>query len=76
MPKINRFHPKNNEIISLNNLAVECYNNKELEKAQNICLKIYKLDPEPDMLRQHIDLGIQNMRFHMILSEIYYKSAN
>ncbi len=76
MPKVNRFHPKNNEIIALNNLAVEYYNNKELEKAQNVCLKIYKLDPKPDILRQHIDLGIQNMRFHMILSEIYYKNGN
>ncbi len=76
MHKTERYHPNIKEIISLNDLAVEHYNKKEFHKAQKACMKILELDPAPDILRQSIDLGIEHMRYHMILGEIYYKNGN
>ncbi len=72
MSKSNRYHPNIKEIISLNKLAQECYDNDDLQKAYNICMEIYELEPAPDILRQSVDLGTQHMRYHMILGEICY----
>ena len=72
MSKSNRNHPNIKKIISLNKLAQECYDNDDLQKAYNICMKIYELEPAPDILRQSVDLGTRHMRYHMILGEICY----
>jgi tetratricopeptide (TPR) repeat protein len=76
MSKSNRYHPNTKEIISLNDLAVAYYDNKEFQKAHKACMKIYELEPSPDILRQSIDLGTQHMRYHMILGETYYRNGN
>jgi len=76
MSKSNRYHPNIKEIIALNDLAVEYYDSKDFQKAYNTCIKIYELEPAPNILRQNVDLGIQHMRYHMILGEIYYRNGN
>ena len=76
MSKSNRYHPNIKEIISLNDLAVEYYDNKEFQKAHKACMKIYELEPAPDILRQSVDLGTHHMRYHMILGETYYRNGN
>ena len=76
MSKANRNHPNIKEIKSLNDLAVEYYENKEFQKAHKVCIKIYELEPAPDILRQSVDLGTHHMRYHMILGETYYRNGN
>lgn len=76
MLKSNRYHPNIKEIISLNNLAVKYHKGKNIQKSFEACRKIYELEPAPDILKQSIDLGIEHMRYHMILGEIYYKKGN
>jgi tetratricopeptide (TPR) repeat protein len=76
MLKSNRYHPNIKEIISLNNLAVECHKEDNLQQAYKACMKIYELDPAPDLLKQSINLGLKHMRYHLILGEIYYKNGN
>ncbi len=76
MLKSNRYHTNINELISLNNLAVKYYKEKNIQKAYKVCRKIYELEPAPDILKQSINLGIEHMRHHMILGEIYYKNGN
>src|SRR3972149_7214051 len=76
MLKSNRYHPNIKEIISLNDLAVNYYKEKNMQKAYKVCREIYELEPAPDILKQSIDLGIEHMRYHMILGEIYYKKGN
>ena len=76
MLKSNRYHPNIKEIISLNNLAVEYHKENNLQQAYKVCMKIYELDPAPDLLKQSIDLGLKHMRYHLILGEIYYKNGN
>jgi len=72
MSQSNRYHPNIKKIISLNKLAEEYYDNDDLQKAYNVCMKIYELEPAPDILRQSVDLGTQHMRYHVILGEICY----
>ncbi len=72
MSKTNRYHPNIKKIISLNKLAVEYYDDNDLQEAYNTCMKIYELEPAPDILRQSVDLGTHHMRYHMILGEICY----
>ncbi|MBC8552402.1 MAG: protein kinase [Candidatus Brocadiales bacterium] len=76
MSKSNRYHPNIKEIIALNDLAVEYYENKDFQKAHKACVKIYELEPAPDILRQSVDLGTHHMRYHMILGETYYRNGN
>lgn len=76
MLKSNRYHPNIKEIISLNNLAVKYHKENNLQQAYKACMKIYELDPAPDLLKQSIDLGLEHMRYHMILGEIYFKNGN
>ena len=72
MSKSNRNYPNIKEIISLNKLAEEYYDEDDLQKAYKVCMKIYELEPAPDILRQSVDLGTRHMRYHMILGEICY----
>ena len=72
MSQSNRYHPNIKKIISLNKLAEEYYDNDDLQKAYKACMKIYELEPAPDILRQSVDLGTQHMRYHVILGEICY----
>ena len=76
MLKSNRYHPNIKEIISLNDLAVKYYKEKNIQKAYKVCREIYELEPAPDILKQSVDLGIEHMRYHMILGETYYKKGN
>ncbi len=76
MSKTDRYHHDIKKIISLNKLAVEYYDDNDLEKAYNTCMKIYELEPAPDILRQRVDLGTHHMRYHMILGEICYINGN
>ena len=76
MLKSNSYHTNINELISLNNLAVKYYKEKNIQKAYKVCRKIYELEPAPDILKQSINLGIKHMRHHMILAKIYYKNGN
>ncbi len=76
MSKSIRYHPNLKEIISLNDLAVKYYDNKEFQKAHKTCVKIYELEPAPDILRQSVDLGTHHMRYHLILGETYYRNGN
>jgi len=76
MLKSNRYHPNIKEIISLNDLAVKYHEEKNIQEAYKVCRKIYELEPVPDILKQSIDLGIEHMRYHMILGETYYKKGN
>ncbi len=62
MSKSNQYRPNMKEVISLNDLAVEYYDNKEFQKAHKTCVKIYELEHAPDILRQSVDLGKHNMR--------------
>lgn len=72
MSQSNRYHPNIKKIISLNKLAEEYYDNDDLQKAYKACMKIYELEPAPDILRQSVDLGTEHMRYHVILGEICY----
>lgn len=76
MLKSNRYHTNIKEIISLNNLAVKYYKEKNIQKAYKVCREIYELEPAPDILKQSINLGIEHMHYHMILGETYYKKGN
>lgn len=75
MFKSNRYHPNIKEIISLNDLAVKYYEENQIQKAYEVCRKIYELEPAPDILKQSIDLGTEHMRYHLILGEFYYKKG-
>ena len=76
MLKSNRYRPNIKEIISLNDLALKYHEEKNMQKAYETCRKIYELEPAPDILKQSIDLGLEHMRYHLILGEIYYKNGN
>lgn len=75
MLKSNRYHTDIKEIVSLNDLAVTYYEEKKIQKAYEVCRKIYELEPAPDILKQSIDMGTEHMRYHLILGEFYYKQG-
>lgn len=43
-----------------------------IEDTFKACERIYFLNPEPDIIKQSINLGVCYMRYHQIMGEIFY----
>lgn len=76
MLKSNHYRPNIKKIIPLNELAVKYRKQNNLREAYKICKQIYELDPAPDILKQSVNLGVEHMRYHLILGEILYLENN
>lgn len=59
----------------LNDLAIAYRNKKMMEEAFKVCERIYSINPDPDILKQSVNLGIRYMRHHIIMGEILYKKG-
>ncbi|MEK6590077.1 MAG: protein kinase [Nitrospinota bacterium] len=69
------FLNKTDDIKVLNDLAVAYRRKNMIEEALKVCQRIYSLNPEPDIMKQSINLGVRYMRHHQILGEILYKKG-
>src|SRR3990172_13194789 len=60
------------DIRVLNDLAVAYRRKRMTENTFKVCERIYLLNPDPDIIKQSINLGIRYMRHHQIMGEILY----
>ncbi len=56
----------------LNDLAVAYRRKRMIEDTFTVCERIYFLNPDPDIIKQSINLGVRYMRYHQIMGEIFY----
>ncbi|MBI2472031.1 MAG: protein kinase [Planctomycetes bacterium] len=59
----------------LNDLAVAYRRKQMIDDAFKVCERIYFLNPESDIIKQSINLGIRYMRYHQIMGEILYRNG-
>ena len=64
------------DIKILNDLAVAYRRKNMMENAFKVCEKIYFLNPDADIIKQCINLGIRYMRHHQIMGEILYEKGD
>jgi tetratricopeptide (TPR) repeat protein len=69
------FSEKTEDIKVLNDLAVAYKRKNMAEDALKVCQRIYSLDPDPDIMKQSVNLGVRYMRHHQIYGEILYKKG-
>lgn len=63
------------DIKVLHDLAV-AYHKKEMdEEAFKMCQRINSFQPEPDITKQSMTLGLRFMRYHLVMAELYYKKG-
>ena len=63
------------DIRVLNDLAVAYRRKRMIEDAFKVCERIYLQNPDSDIIKQSINLGIRYMRYHQIMGEIFYKKG-
>ncbi len=69
------FSDKTEDIKVLNDLAVAYKRKNMAEEALKVCQRIYSIDPDPDIMKQSVNLGVRYMRHHQIYGEILYKKG-
>src|SRR3989304_7573594 len=69
------FLDRTEDIRILNDLAVAYRRKRMIDDALKVCERICFLNPESDIIKQSINLGIRYMRYHQILGEILYKKG-
>ncbi len=63
------------DIRILNDLAVAYRRKKMIDDAFKVCDRIYSLNPNPDIVKQSMSLGVRYMRHHQVMGEILYEKG-
>jgi len=69
------FQERTDDIKVLNDLAVAYKRKNMTDEAFKVCQRIYSLNPDPDIMKQSVNLGVRYMRHHPIYGEILYKKG-
>ena len=69
------FLDETEDVKILNDLAVAYRRKRMIDDAFKVCERIYFLNPESDIIKQSINLGIRYMRYHQIMGEILYRNG-
>lgn len=69
------FQEGTEDIRILNDLAVAYRRKKMIDDAFKVCDRIYSLNPNPDIVKQSMSLGVRYMRHHQVMGEILYEKG-
>lgn len=57
----------------MNDLAVAYYRTKRMDEAYKVCKRIYDENPQPDIMKQNMSVGIRYMRHHQVFADLLYR---